>query len=279
LPINIKEGLERIMNKQACGRRLLAAVAALALLLAPGGAACAETQAVDTPEAAEAAALREFGKWKEMGLICPEVEFEGSADNIVEIPERDGGERWFGRVFPHRYDVRWYIGPLDQGGPEGLEGRKYGCNLSVDADSRRLAAATIDALADADDEPVRESTIYRLSGDEAGEDEEIPLFFYDNFTDIFPAELTVERLCALLAEYWGFDGFRLAETVDGEYFDEPQAPAAPDSLLKDMNADTRDNYYLTVFFEGDQPAAPRYVQLQQFPGYVSLTVGVGHAVG
>ena len=56
-------------------------------------------------------------------------------------------------------------------------------------------------------------------------------------------------------------------------------PVDPDSLLKDLNSDTRDNYYLTVFFEGDQPGAPMHIQLHQFPGYVTLSGGASHAVG
>ena len=67
--------------------------------------------------------------------------------------------------------------------------------------------------------------------------------------------------------------------MDDLYYEEPQVPVDPDSLLKDLNSDTRDNYYLTVFFEGDQPGAPMYIQLIQFPGYVSLMVDTGHAVG
>ena len=64
------------------------------------------------------------------------------------------------------------------------------------------------------------------------------------------------------------------------YFDEPRPPVDPDTLLKDMtNSDPGENYYLTVFFEGDQEGAPMYIQLHQFPGYVSLMVGTGHAVG
>ena len=95
----------------------------------------------------------------------------------------------------------------------------------------------------------------------------------------FIALFSSGHFCELLAEYWGFSGYRLAETVDSMYFDEPQTPVDPGSLLKDLNDNTKANYYLTVFFEGDQEGAPMYIQLHQFPGYVSLMVGTGHAVG
>ena len=237
------------------------------------------SEAVMTPEEAEQAALREIEEWKRLGILNPELSFNGSADAVVEIPESVGSENWYGRLFPQSYDVHWHVGPGDRA---GTEQHKYGCNLRVDALSGKIVSAYIDAMADADAEPVREA-VHREPLDPRnpqGESKEWTLCFYDNFEDIFPADMTVERFCKLLAEYWGFTGFRLAETVDDMYFDEPQPPVAADSLLKDMNADTRDNYYLTVFFEGDQPGAPMYIQLHQFPGYVTLSLGVnGHAVG
>lgn len=51
------------------------------------------------------------------------------------------------------------------------------------------------------------------------------------------------------------------------------------TLLKDVNEITGENYYLTVFFDGDRDGAPMYAQLQQYAGYVTLTVGTGHSVG
>ena len=40
-----------------------------------------------------------------------------------------------------------------------------------------------------------------------------------------------------------------------------------------------ENFYLTVYFEGDQKGAPMYVQVQRFPGQVSLFAGTHHLVG
>ena len=58
-----------------------------------------------------------------------------------------------------------------------------------------------------------------------------------------------------------------------------ETPYRNDSLLKDMPRENKDNYYLTVFFDGDQKGAPMYLQLHQFPGYIMLMVGTVHAVG
>ena len=254
-----------------------------ALLLTLSVAAYAINQAVGTPQAAQRVALQEIERWKQIGLLNPEVQFEGDPNMIVEIKEHKGSESWYGRFFPHSYDVRWYLGAVGafQTPPADAAQRKFGCNLTIDTLTGKMMAATIDARAAEDAVPVREGTWESPAdpSDPEGEWVEKPIYFYDNYTDIFPADLTVGRFCELLAEYWGFTGYRLAETVDSMYFDEPQAPVDPDSLLKDLNDSTEANYYLTVFFAGDQEGAPMYIQLHQFPGYVSLMVGTGHAVG
>ena len=254
-----------------------------AILMTLSVAAYAINQAVGTPQAARRVALQEIERWKALGLLNPAVRFEGEPDRIVEIEEHKGSESWYGRFFPHSYDVRWYLGAVGafQSPPADAEQRKYGCNLTIDTLTGKMMAATIDARAAKDAVPVREGT-WESPVDPADPESgwvEKPIYFYDNYTDIFPADMTVGHFCELLAAYWGFSGYRLAETVDSMYFDEPQAPVDPDSLLKDLNADTEANYYLTVFFDGDQEGAPMYIQLHQFPGYVSLMVGTGHAVG
>ena len=264
-------------------RRFITLALVAAVLMTLSVAAYAINQAVGTPQAAQRVALQEIERWKELGLLNPEVDFEGEPDTIVEINEHKGNESWYGRIFPHSYDVRWYLGAVGayETPPEDAVQRKFGCNLTIDTLTGKMMAATIDARAAEDAVPVREGT-WESPADPSnpeGEWVEHPIYFYDNYTDIFPADLTVGRFCTLLAEYWGFSGYRLAETVDGMYFDEPQAPVDPDTLLKDLNDSTEANYYLTVFFDGDQEGAPMYIQLHQFPGYVSLMVGTGHAVG
>jgi len=184
---------------------------------------------------------------------------------------------------PAEQYLKPYLGAVGafQTPPTDAVQRKFGCNLTIDTLTGKMMAATIDARAAEDAVPVREGTWESPAdpSDSEGEWVEKPIYFYDNYTDIFPADLTVGHFCELLAEYWGFSGYRLAETVDSMYFDEPQTPVDPGSLLKDLNDNTKANYYLTVFFEGDQEGAPMYIQLHQFPGYVSLMVGTGHAVG
>lgn len=132
-----------------------------------------------------------------------------------------------------------------------------------------------------DVEPASEKTLELEMADpsDPSKTKKNTIYFYNNFDDIFPADMTVERFCTLLAEYWGFSGYTLGETVDEEYFDEPVAPVEASTLLLDLPADTAENYYLTVFFKGDQEGAPVYISLDQLPGYVMLSAGVTHAVG
>lgn len=274
-------GSERMIHMKKKKFITLGLVAALLLTLSV--AAYAINQAVGTPQAAQRVALQEIERWKQIGLLNPEVQFEGDPNMIVEIKEHKGSESWYGRFFPHSYDVRWYLGAVGAYQSPSADNvqRKFGCNLTIDTLTGKMMAATIDARAAEDAVPVREGT-WESPADPSnpdGEWVEKPIYFYDNYTDIFPADMTVGHFCTLLAEYWGFSGYRLAETVDGMYFDEPQAPVDPDSLLRDLNVNTMANYYLTVFFDGDQEGAPMYIQLHQFPGYVSLMVGTGHAVG
>lgn len=267
-PADADSAPERIvhMNKKRFVTFLIAAV----LMLTLSVSAFAGHASISTPKAAEKVAKEQIEVWKRMGILSPEVCFEGEANDIVELEEENGGAAWFGRLFPHSYDVRFY------GNSQFFSDRqKYGCNLRVDTLTGKIISAFIDAAADEDDVPVREQ--------EMAEGAEINgqsvWYFYDNFDDIFPADMTVDRFCTLLAEYWGFSGYTLAET-DAEYFYQTRYDAIDGStLLKDINGDTRENYYLTVFFDGDQDGAPMYIQLQQFPGYVDLAVGTNHAVG
>ncbi len=270
---------ERIAHMKK--KRILTFALAAALILALGASAYGVKNSVASPAAAQKVALQEIEVWKEMGLLSSDVFFEGEPDAIVEIEEKKGSDYWYGRLFAHSYDVRWYLGPVDWGDqtpPPELVQHKYGCNLRVDTLTGKITQAFIDARPEEDAEPVGSVT---LAGDPDQPEtaEKRTLYFYDNFDDIFPADMTVDRFLTLLAEYWGFSGYRLAETVDETYMEAPWSPVAADSLLKDMPRSNTDNYYLTVFFDGDQEGAPMYLQLTQFPGYVQLNFGTGHAVG
>ena len=251
---------ERIVHMKT--RKIITFALAAALILALGITAYAGYQGVATPEAAQRVALEQIEVWKEMGILSQDVIFEGDADAIFEFEEENGGSYWYDRLFTHSFDVRWYCNNQSV-----TDRQKYGCNLTVDTLTGKIRFADIRAAADENDVPVRESQTA---------DGSRTLYFYDNFDDIFPADLTVDRLCSLLAEYWGFSGYTLSKTVDDFYGTEFD-PVDGSTLVKDLKSDSI--YYLTVFFEGDQKGAPMYIQLVQFPGYSSLMLGTNHGVG
>ena len=276
-PGDTAKSSERIVHMRA--KRIITLALAAALVLALGVTGYAAYTDIATPKAAEKVALEQIGVWRELGIINPEVDFSGPADQIVEIEEKQGGSYWYGRIFHHSYDVRWFMGAIDDGrAPEYAPRRKYGCNLRVDTLTGKIVQANLEARPD-DDEPPVGSEVLKLGDPKDPETQEKVFYYYDNFDDLFDADMTVDRFLSLLAEYWGFSGYTLADTVDTVFYDSVWNPVEADSLLKDMPRENKDNYYLTVFFDGDQKGAPMYLQLHQFPGYIMLMVGTVHAVG
>ena len=255
-------------TKKVKTKRLITLALAAALILSVSVAGYSTIYAVNNPKVAERVALEELEKWKELGLLSGNVTADKETAQVVEIKEHIGSEYWYGRFFPHRYDVRLH----------GGENNKYFCNLGVDTITGKITNASFEVKADADDIPVREIVSEEPEDPDHPEGEWKPVtyYLYDNYDDIFPLDMTVDRFCTLLAEYWGFTGYRLAETVDEAYYDAHWSAVEGNSLLKDMPTD---NYYLTVFFEGDQNGAPMYVQLSQFVGRVYFGLGTGHLIG
>ena len=84
-------------------KRLLTLGLVAAVLMTLSAAAYAINQAVGTPQAAQRVALQEIERWKELGLLNPEVQFEGESNQIVEIKEHKGNESWYGRIFSHSH--------------------------------------------------------------------------------------------------------------------------------------------------------------------------------
>lgn len=250
-------------------KRIVTLALAAALILALGVGAYAAYGSVAGPEAAERVALEQIEEWKRLGLLSPEVELEGPAVYVQEMESRQGGSYWYGRIFPHHYDVRWF--------GEG----KYNCVLHVDTLSGKITWASIEAQPDETQQPVpTETNEVPIDPDDLSKGyEKKTAYLYENFEDIFPADLTVDDYCSRLAEYWGFSGYRIADTVDDFYYDAHWEAVDGTTLLKDLPKASPSNYYLTVFFEGDQEGVPMYIQLNNFPTYASVMIGTNHGVG
>lgn len=252
---------ERIVKMKA--KRIITIALAAVLILALGVTAWAVNAAIVGPKEAEQVARQELEVWKKLGLLNPEVNLDGTVTNVIEVEERDGGDYWYGRLFPHSYSVRCY--------PSQRGGSAYAVNLRVDIQTGKIMMGTVTAYPNAEDEPVDEI----VTGAGVGTRVE---HYYDIFDHVVPADMTVDRFCTLLAEYWGFSGYRIADTEEDVYYHEHLPAVDGSTPLLDL-ADRSGNRYVTVFFEGDQDGVPMYIQLDQYPGHVAVNVGTNHGVG
>lgn len=241
-------------------RTLRTVLIAAALVLVLAGSALAAGRLINSPAQAVKVARQEITKMQDMGILSSEYRFfDGEPSYLGEAPNMDTSDYWFGRIFPHSYIVR---GGTDDG--------KYYMNLFVDTMSGKIVQLTVEAKADETDAPIPGSEGVWDNGDEL-----IPYYLYDNFDDILPDGMTVDEFCTLLAKYWGFSGYRLAQTND-TMFHYAQLNPGGGELLTDF-ADA--NSYLTVYFDGDQSGTPMYIGLDRFPGRVNVLFGMLHQVG
>lgn len=264
-PGRVQESPERIIPMKK--KRIITLALAAALLLSLGISAYAAYNSISTPQAAEKVAREQIAVWQELGILSPELAFEGPADMIVELEEEQGSASWYGRLFPHSYDVRWY---------SSLEGKKYGCNLNIDTLDGKIRTATLYAVGDEGDEITGEITLEGAGG------EERTYFYYDNFDDLFPGELTLDGLCTALADYWGYEGYRLADRDDWGYtktYEALYGQVDGETRVLELPRNNSGNCFLRVYFQGDPDGAPVYFDLNQYPGYVGCDIGIRHPVG
>ena len=200
------------------------------------------------PVIAKRLAEGELRRLQDLGIINPDVAFDGDLEYCAYA---DGNESE-NRTSTHGFYARDYSG-------------KYLINFRIDDEvTGDIRSASFEAAADEDEE---------ATGTVEWDGE--TYYYYDNFDDIFPIDLTVGQLCDKLAQYWGYGSWKLEDKYD-EFYAEMFAAPDKDMLLKDL---PEGNYYATVYFEGDQEGAPMYFQKMHFPGRVCFMFGEGHAVG
>ena len=256
---------ERIVHVKK--KKIITFALVAALMLSLGVSAFAMYNNISTPQAAEKVAREQIAAWQEAGILNADVVFDGAADKIVEIEEETGSSGWYGRLFPHSYDVRWYFNST---------GKKYGCNPNIDTLAGKIRTATIYAVGDEDDVPTGEIALDKGNGEEA------VYYYYENFDDIFPADLTVDGFCSALAEYWGYGAYRLADRGDPGYteeYDDLYGGVSGSTLMVDVPRNDTGTCFLMVYFDGDQAGTPVYFNLMKYPGYVGIDVGIRHPVG
>ena len=193
-------------------------------------------------------ARAELKRLQDLGIINKEVQFDGELEYAAYADEYATEDR----AFTPSFYARDYSG-------------KYMINFRIDnTGTGDVRIASIEAEADENDEPIG-------SIDLGGE----TWYYYNNFDDIFPADLTVGSLCDKLAQYWGYSGWTLADVYDTEYQMQMDAPAE-DLLVSEL---PENNYYATVYFDGDVEGAPMFIQIEHFPGRVMFLFGDGHLHG
>ena len=192
----------------------------------------------------------ELRRLQDLGIISREVAFDGELEYAAYADEYATEER----AFKPSFYARDYSG-------------KYMINFRIDnTGTGDVRSLIIEANHDEDDEPIPDMEI-EIGGE--------IWKYYNNFDDIFPADLTVGALCDKLAQYWGYSGWTLADVYSDEYQMQMNAPAE-DLLVSEL---PEDNYYATVYFDGDDEGAPMFIQICHFPGRVMFLFGDGHLHG
>ena len=236
--------------RRAARVALIAAIIFVLLI----GSACAAGLYVNSPEQAWKIAQREIQKMKDMGILSQEVQIGSEAKQIIERREETDPEFYFERLFKRRYDIRVY--------GDG----KYSVNLHIDMETGKITYLSVGAKADENDGLAERAG---WNGEKA--------YYPANYDDIIPADMTVDKLCTLLGEYWGFTGYSLSGTKDGFYRYDTDVPPG-DMLVSELG----DKPYLTVYFDGDQSGVPMYIDLYGFigdRGGVYVNLGTNHGIG
>lgn len=250
-------------NKRGARRtlRTVLLAAAMALLLTACGYAVGRF--VNSPEQAWSVARQEIVRMKDMGILAPEVTLPDETYRVLELPEETTGNYWYGRIFKHRYNI-------------SAQGEKYFFNLDVDTATGKITKLTIEAQPDAGDVPYATPRMPDTSDAPSEYKWGENYAFFDNYDDIIPGGITVDRFCTLLAEYWGFSGYTLGGTEDNFYGYDTEVPSGDMPLI-----DMADMPYLTVFFDGDQSGVPMYIEMSSYcyGNGVYFTVGTNHQVG
>ena len=194
----------------------------------------------------------ELKRLQDLGILNRAIQFDDELEYAAYCDAREDDDT--GRSIEHGFYARDYSG-------------KYMINFRIDDTvTGDVRMANIEAAADPD-EPHNDWDPIDLGNG--------LYYYYDNFDDIFPADLTLGSLCDKLAAYWGYTGWTLSGTKDAFYDLHTPAPD-PDLLVSEL---PEDNYYVTVYFDGDQEGVPMYIQICHFPGRVYFGFGEGHLVG
>lgn len=196
-------------------------------------------------------AVRELGRIKEAGILAEKVSFCEEDIQYMEIDEP--------KVLGPEYGNR----ELGQTCYISASNADYSISMRMDTETEKIIFLNVEARSDA------------ASPEQVSAEDVSSLVYADNFEDVIKEDLNVEKMCDALCSYWGFNGWTLADTYDEMYDMDMNAPDN-DVLIKDL---ATDNYYMTVYFDGDMADTPMFVQSAKYPKGVCVLFGTGHLVG
>lgn len=234
-------------------------IAAVLVSLLTTTAFAASEYLLNSPEQAVKAVGEQLALWHDMGVLSAELEISAENTRVFKMDSaQDLGESFFHRLLKPRYNLL-------------CKSSSYVVSTDIDMATGKLGFVSITAYADEDDAPIYTEDAVISTG--AG-DEQTSYLYYNNTDDIVPDALSVDALCAALAEYWGFSAYTLSGTEDAMYGWDASAPAG-DMLVKALV----DQPYITVYFDGDQSGVPMYIELYRIANATVFSIGTNHMLG
>lgn len=241
-----------ILTLAACGSAQNSAASAT---LSPSAAPVPSEESAPGEDEIFAAAQNALDELHSLGILSEEIALDPNAVSYFAFNE--AGKKpvngYEGRVLPAHYN-------LTCTSSDGIF-----VSLSIDAETRKALSCAIEAKTREGDEKLDKPAI-EFDGKE--------LEYHDSLYRITDGEMTLDKLCALLCDYWGFTGCTLSGTKDDCYDYDTEAPAGDTTLREIMDAP-----YITVYFDGDAEGCPMYIEGVYFPENTHFSFGYGHLVG
>lgn len=215
--------------------------------------AAPEVALTEEQEAALAAAQTALDELYDLGLLSTHHTIVPEAGPNICITEADMKTTVSDRLLPPCYYVNC-------GTAEG-----NWVSIYVSVDSGKALSCSVTIRPQEGDAQLDKAPFDMGNGD---------LYYYDSFDRVMREDMTLDDYCALLNDYWGFDGYTISGTKYVDYGYDTQPPAG-DTLMKEMV----DQPFVTLYFAGDQEGMPMFLESHYFPGHTQFSFGFGHAVG
>ncbi len=203
-------------------------------------------------------AQEQLDLWYELGILAQRIPLDGDTIKVSGIPaQEDDGDV---HCHPELVMVNSYWSPSG-----------YSANVKIDPKTHKIFSLNVNKIHDEGDVPI-DPEPYNWDGED--------FYMYDNLDDIVPADLTLDELCKLLADYWGYSGYtlgasnRLLPSDYTRHLWETFTPTGSETVRDFLDAD-----YVRVYFDGDESENPIYIEPVLMLAYTYFGVGYHHLVG